>query len=649
MTDENKQLAKFKITKEELLIVAIISLVILIFYFTLTVANTSVFKSLEGTLLCKENINKWWNLLWLLTGITLLSLLYLVVTNRLYRVCRRFINSNNPFIFKATQYKNRIKIIIILSIVIALFIVTIGLYYNCCDWWIILSARLSAPQEPLNLRNVLIGFAGIATLIFAGWRTHIADQQKDSQVKRTEIEFDRRLSERFDGAIDALSKILDDGSFPAHLGAISSLRTLAIDSPKNTQRCLDIICSCNQWMEGYIENFVKERSKGIYSSRLLKEDDRIGNKYKTGGITLLHEKRSQQALVAVSHILEKISTDNPQQIKALKFYNKMLCGISLNKIKLDNIDFNNVYLVAASLYGTYLKQAKLNSANLQGASLWGVNLNGANLEGANLDGASIEGAHLEDTCLANTNLRGASLVRANLEGGVLLSTHLDGASLVNTYLSGASLVNTNLRGASLVDTHLDGALLIDARLQGATMDNVDLSNSILLSCNLYGVILKDINSENIVFNDIPDIVGITSKKERKKFLDDICQHIAADKVKSFKQRMESAWRETDDLQEPDGLDVIRNNSITPLNKKGEYDISEEKLDSLEKKWQTMLDEKGIEFLYNMKHSISSIGENRSSFYKWVEMPKGGISADKNTTLIIKLQKRIDELIKSNKK
>ena len=566
-------------------------------------------------------------------------------------------------------------------------------------WRMILFSRLSSVEEPLNMRNVIIGMAGALTLVFAWKRLMIADQQKDAQVKQTEshirqtetqirqtesyieqtksrvkqteTESDRRLGERFGNAVDALSKKLDESSFPAHLGAISSLCALAIDSPKNTQRCLDIICSCNQWMDGYMNEFIEAGSRTPYSALLLNEDNRIANKKNKDKITILHEKRSQEALVAINNILGEISTADSNQLKSLKFHNKMLCGISLSNIKLDCINFRNTYLVAASLNRTSLKQAKLTEAHLEGASLINAHLEkaflrnahleraslrrahlerasllnthlegaslrsahleeaklghahleGASLEDTHLEGASLRSANLEGASLYYANLEGASLDYANLEGASLDYAHLEGTSLRSTHLEGASLRRANLEGASLRNTRLEGALLINTQLQGASLNNVDLSNAMLLNCNLYGVTLKNINSRNIIFNEIIKIGYTKSKKTRKNFLDEICQHIKsfnqqmeAGKVKYFKQQMKAAWLAMDNNLEPDGLDIMRNSSISPLDKKGKYNISKKNLANLKKIWKERIKEKGLEFLLNMRRSISSMGRDSLNYY-----------------------------------
>ena len=632
MADKDKQSRENKSIRKGLLIGSIIVLIILISYFTLTDIPLLDSYSLNKTLLKKKltgNSYNWENLLLILTGAALLSILYLAVTNRLSKVSRKLAAIYTTFTNQIKLSEGVINIFIIPGTVIALFIVIKGLSYNCCDWWTILFARLSSPIEPLNFRNVLIGIAGVATLVFAGWRTYIAGQQKEDQVKRTEMESDRRLSERFDGAVAALSKKLDESSFPSHLGAISSLRTLAIDSSEYTQRCLDIICSCNHWMEDYIDEFINKKDSEPYSSWLLKEDNRIANKNIVDKITLLHEKRSQEALVAVSDILENISIHNPKQLKALDFRNKILCGINLDNLTLDGINFENTYLVAASLKKTSLKKASLKGTNLHRVSLSQANLHRASLDKVNLHGAllfmvDLEGAHLHDT-----NLHGALIFESTFFEASLNHVNLQGAYLSETNLQRASLNNANIQGAFLNIVNLQEALLFNTKFQGTEMNRVNLSYALALDCNLYGTTLKDITSENIIFNNIVKIDYIKDEEERKQYLDNVCKYLNPDHTQSFIQRMEAAWQAMDNTQEPAGLETIRKDSILFEDNQGMYDIRENDLTDLQKRWQKLVNEKDMKFLISLNGTISLLDMS----LRW----QAGQTTNKNVKLFNKLQ------------
>ena len=740
MTDDNKQAASFKIIRRGLLIITIMSFIIPIAYFTLTVPSSLVLDNINKTVLHRENIGRfyeWGILLQLVAVVALLSLLYLTTTIKLLRAWSKLIAGCTAFIKQISLSEAIISAIIISLTVFTLSLIIRELYCNCSDWWIILSARLSDSEEPLNFRNIIIGVAGAVTLVFAWQRIIIADEQKEdqvqqtkshvnqtiNQVRQTDIEAGRRLSERFDNAVKALSKELNESSFPAHLGAISGLQTLAIDSPKYTQICLDIICSCNQWMEEYLDEFIEKGSNILYCSLLLNEDNRIAKKVNqntASKITLLQEKRSQEALKSISYILTEVSTKRLKQLKILNFYNKMLCGIFLEDIKLENIDFQRTYLVTAaldnislnkvelshanlkgaslrksnlqntSLRGAKLQGASLESANLQnvplmdaklqGASLESVNLHNVSLDGANLQGANLRAANLYgvdlhntnlqnvDLCLAdlqwanlrdadlqrallnNANLQGASLMSAKLQGasldGVKLQeTHLNnaklqgsslrgiklqGASLNNVNLQGAFLIDANLQGSSLNNVNLQNALLINTQLQGATMNKVDLSNTIILDCNLYDVTLEDIRGENIIFNGILKIGYIEDKEKRRKWIDEVYQDIGFEYVKLFTEKMESAWKAMEKLQEPEELGIIIKSPIATKDNQGMYDISPQNLANLQKIWQKRVDEQGLSFLHSVRKSLSLL-------------------TDKDVILVTKLRVLLDQLIDSNKK
>ena len=636
MTDDNKQSIEYKSIKKWLLIGAAIVLAILVSYFTLTDIPFSNSDSLNEILLKKISTGdsyNWRNLLLISLGIILLPVCYLAATNKLKGIYKKLISGYRVFKSPIQLHEEIKDVAIILVLLVAFAFFIKGLYDNCCGWWSILSTRLSSPIEPLNFRNVLIGIAGVVTLIFAGWRTYIANQTRI-------LDKGRRFDERFDNAVEALSKELNESSFPAHLGAISSLRALAIDSSEDTQRCLDIICSCNQWMEGYVDKFIELRRLGPYSSWLLKEGNRISNKNNGSEITLLQEKRSQEALIAIQHILTEISVKRAEQPKELNLNNKMLCGISLKGLQLDGINFENTYLVAASMKGVSLKEANLDGANLQRANLSkanlqraylgcahlegasldisrleGVLLNGAHLEDASLsyshlEGASIDGAHLEMSMLNNVYLEGASLTGCHLEGAFLDNSSLEGASLDRAYLDGVYLCNSHLVGTSLKGAHLKGSFLMNVNLQGANLDNVNLSCALLLDCNLYGTTLQNTKSENVMFNDTVKIDYIRGEEERKQYLDNICQHLKPMYDESFMWRMDNARQARDNAQEPKGLETIRGNTIVFLDNQGMYDIRENYLANLQEGLQKLVNERGGAFLNRMKNCISLLNNTQ---------------------------------------
>ena len=121
----------------------------------------------------------------------------------------------------------------------------------------------------------------------------------------------------------------------------------------------------------------------------------------------------------------------------------VLPGISLKRLKLDDIWLENANLDGANLTGVHL-----NRANLKGASLRGANLERANLNGVNLNRAELQTVLepvVRPTNLRNSRLEGAQLIRANLE-----RADLTGANLSKAKMRGAILKETVLKGATLI-------------------------------------------------------------------------------------------------------------------------------------------------------------------------------------------------------
>ena len=240
------------------------------------------------------------------------------------------------------------------------------------------------------------------------------------------------LDERFGDAVELLASELNETSYPAHLGAISALRNLAITGEEYTQRCLDIICSCNEWMGRHLHEFNSSRGDGCYAIRRLTDNNRIAkdagsitsanppkvnSKKKKAAerndlITLSHEKRSQAALQAVSHIIREIKQE---ELHKLDFSHKMLCGINLAQANIDKINLSKVYLSGANLAVASVREGRLLDAHLEGANLVGANLQGAWLNGANLQGAWLNNANMQEAFLYEANLQGASLLLTQLQ------------------------------------------------------------------------------------------------------------------------------------------------------------------------------------------------------------------------------------------
>lgn len=125
------------------------------------------------------------------------------------------------------------------------------------------------------------------------------------------------------------------------------------------------------------------------------------------------------------------------------------------------------------------KRLRLQEVNLQNVDLRGVNLQEAYLVGANLKRASLEGANLKDAHLWRTNLQGANLQKAYLQGAYLKDVNFQYAHLQGANLHDANLKKADLRNADLRDVHLQ-----DADLGGADLQGVNLQGAYLRGANL---------------------------------------------------------------------------------------------------------------------------------------------------------------------
>lgn len=400
-------------------------------------------------------------------------------------------------------YKYWIWFLVILAIAI---IFTAFKYFHIEFNLDLIFARLSSADEILNMRNLTIGLVGIISLVLAGRRAVAMERQTEVMEKRREqdrqelqITEARRLDERFIEAVKLLSQKLDEINYPSHLGAIISLRDLAIDDEKYTQRCIDVICSCNQWMEEYLEIFSTKNPYVPYSKYQFIEDGRVSDKTKKDGITIHHERRSQSALMAITSILINLGNNSSLKhlLSQLNFQGKMLCGINLYGAEIAGINFIKAYLNGANL----------SRVNMQGSALIWANLQGANLHKAGLQGAN----------LSYANIRGANLCSAQMQGANLQSANLLGSGLIFASLQGADLTETNLRG------------------------------SILLGANLYGSIISDTNFTGVLFDEISDKYHIQDAPQREIFINDICDEIYdSNEREKFVRRMTNAWEETDE-------------------------------------------------------------------------------------------------------
>ncbi|MCH9664877.1 MAG: pentapeptide repeat-containing protein [Gammaproteobacteria bacterium] len=459
-------------------------------------------------------------------------------------------------------------------------------------WFI--GLRLSSLHEPLNIRNIMIGaFGGISLLMFA-WRSASADRdvqvkeqqrksERDARQKEEKRYAERRFDERFANAVKSLSTGLDATSYPAHLGAITALRNLAIDNNDYMQQCLDILCSCNQWMEGYLDKFTNHIYSGSYVDKHLTESNRIAPNNSNSKKPIELERRSQQALIAIADVITKTSeNDNTKQsLGELNVSHKMLCGINLSYLTIAGINLKNAFM-----NGAYFKRTNVQEANLSGAMLQEANFEMAKLQGVNLSSAQLQGANLSftDLCRADINfsqLQGADISYSNLQGANLLYSKLQGTNLSRANLQGANLQEAQLQGASLEYAQLQGANLFRTELQGATLVNANMDGSILLRCNLYGTEIRGASLSNIMFGDIGNKDNLDDKNKIENFRTSILSHFYRAYGKdTFIKTMQNASDRIDSGDPYQDFNILKQSSIVNKDEEDNWTINLLKKDEL---------------------------------------------------------------------
>ena len=481
-------------------------------------------------------------------------------------------------------------------------------------------ARLSEPNEQLNFRNILLGFASVVGLILAVWRSWVSERQTRTIEQDRKISEERRFDERFANACKSLSQELNETSYPAHLGAITALRDLAVDNTEYTQRCLDILCSCNQWMEGYLVKFSCNEGIPCFANRLLSESNRIAitpNK-KDRLITLTQEVRSQQVIIAIAFVLDKISSDDAKKhiIEELDLSGKILCGINLSKYKIPRINLNNAYLNGADISYANLQGAMLTNAHLQRAYIGQANLQGANMINANLQGANLLGTDLQKALLHNANLQEAYLTESDLRGANLTGASLECANIDKALCKGTIFNQAKLHGLNFLKVDLRGAIFICSELQSAAFNESDMESCILLGCNLYDAEIKKNNSKNILFDAVTKVGHIKDRMAREKEVGRLGDgFMETSKPLGLMSRIRYAWDKADQGEMPKGLNALQKYSILEKDAKGHWIIKPSKIEEVADFYRRFLSELAKELSISVSDVIDIISSGHEPLSK----------------------------------
>ena len=152
---------------------------------------------------------------------------------------------------------------------------------------------------------------------------------------------------------------------------------------------------------------------------------------------------------------------------ASQFFMQTGCRLSLEYLKIENVDLTGIQLKGANLFCSQFTDVRLTKAQLQKADLGGLHFYDLSLDDANLQGANLFAARFYDISAGNVNLQGVDLFDAWMEKAFLSGANLQGADLRRAKLQEADLYQAQFRGAKLYNANLNGADLSGTDLQGA--------------------------------------------------------------------------------------------------------------------------------------------------------------------------------------
>lgn len=294
-----------------------------------------------------------------------------------------------------------------------------------------------------TLTQIILGIFGLLVLYFTWRRVKAGD-------KTAAVAEQGHLTDRYTRAIEQLGK-LENGEphLEIRLGGIYALERIAIDSPRDQQTIMEVLCA-------YV------RRNAVPPPAPPPTQPPAGES--SADIPPQKEK-PRIDIQAILTVIGRRQRGNRREKKPFRIDlgGAYLNGADVSFAHLEEVNLSRAYLRGASLIGATLNRASFDSAHLEGASLMLTHLEDARFVGSHLESANLNGAHMERAILINANM-----VQADLWG-----THLNGAFLVSARMERASLSEAQLDGALLRNTVLEGALLWGTRLEGAINLTVD--------------------------------------------------------------------------------------------------------------------------------------------------------------------------------
>jgi uncharacterized protein YjbI with pentapeptide repeats len=393
-----------------------------------------------------------------------------------------------------------------------------------------------------SFKEVVIGLGAIITLVFQFLRewnfnrqVKSAEIQTDNQTRQIvnqtrelEIRDQTRNDEQFKQAVEMLGDA--EASLLKKQGAVFILVALATRSPEHTQRCVDMLCTLNEWMAERIDNnpdyfrLRDEKAKdemgqdfkpwierifrrdkdfiSLYAKYMMGIDwdwqsqpvlQRINTAMDTECLSQLVVKEMRKIIEEIGRRNNAIALTEPNSRHLDEFY-----YVRRERGQRDLLNLGNRYLCQLDISGIELHA----SVNFSYAILYGMRAQKTNTSKADFTGAQLRGADFDHGVFINTDFSRANLSYAHLNyakmsycklehatsyGADFEQTELQAANIRFALLQGARFNATQIQGADLGYAQLQGTLFFASSLQGAEFKNTDFKGAYFSFCRFAGM------------------------------------------------------------------------------------------------------------------------------------------------------------------
>ena len=285
---------------------------------------------------------------------------------------------------------------------------------------------LKDEDEPVSttIRNVALIVGGLIAVLFAIWRSRVAERQADTAHQGL-------LHDRYQRG----AEMLGSRTLSVRLGGIYALQSLSEEFPEAYHtRVMRQFCA-----------FVRHPPElEPYSTEAVSDSGQLGED-------------------------PELREDVQEVLKIILSRNNIALGIEIKAGFI--LDFRGADLRHARIWGANLRRSNFARANLSGAQLTGVDLSEAWMLEANMSNAEIIGGNLSGATLQQAILTEAILHGANLSDARLQMANLSRASLIGAIATESNFIMADLSLSKLMGADLNGAVFHAADVSGTFFSN----------------------------------------------------------------------------------------------------------------------------------------------------------------------------------